>query len=240
MDFVSIAVALVLVAVAAVVFRRRRTPAHGGRPPEPLRSRREQPLARPLSTGTPRDLGTMASTSGRGGVYPFTADSTDAIDVTTESPVAREFPMTNTTQQVDTRDLPRATNGGRKVQGSRVEFYQPTDGTLQFVPGRLEVVEGEEQQRHEIRFVRQFPVTAVTFGRNSGEPYTHIQLHSRTVSRLHARMEFEKDSWSLTNLSKTNPTVLNGEPLAEGDETRVLQEGDKIEMGEVIFCFKAK
>lgn len=198
-------------------------------------------MSRPLSTGTPRDLGTMASTAGRGGaVFPFTADP--GTEFTTERPVPdrADFPMTNVSEEATTRGRSPAPSAGR-APASRVEFHQPMEGTLQFLPGRLEVVEGEEQQRHEIRFVRNFGGrTEVTFGRNPGEPYRHVQLHSRTVSRLHAKLEFENDSWSLTNLSTTNPTLLNGEPLAEPDATRVLQEGDTIEMGEVMFRFREK
>jgi pSer/pThr/pTyr-binding forkhead associated (FHA) protein len=102
------------------------------------------------------------------------------------------------------------------------------------------VLEGEER-RHEIRFVRNWGgKTEVTFGRNPGEPYLHVQLHSRTVSRLHARLSYDNDAWHLTNLSTTNPTVLNNEPLAKPDEVRALNDGDKIEMGEVVFLFREK
>lgn len=234
-----------VVALLAVLLFRRRAPAQRDGGHEPLRSRREQPLSRPLSTGTPRDLGTMASTSGRGGsVFPFTADAAvEAVsDFTTELPVPgnSEFPMTNVTGEASTRERAPSRAPG-KGAASRVEYHQPAEGTLQFLPGRLIVVEGEEQQRHEIRFVRHSGGrTEVTFGRNAGEPYRHVQLHSRTVSRLHAKLEFDNDAWSVTNLSSTNPTLLNGEPLAQGDETRVLREGDTIEMGEVMFKFREK
>ena len=127
------------------------------------------------------------------------------------------------------------------MQSAHVEYHQPVDGTLQFIPGRLEIVEGEDQQRHEIRFVKNSSgPTEMTFGRNAGEPYRHVQLHSQTVSRLHAKMSFENGVWTLTNLSETNPTVLNSTPLADPDGSRVLEEGDTIEMGEVIFRFRAK
>ena len=46
--------------------------------------------------------------------------------------------------------------------------------------------------------------------------------------------------WSLVNLSATNPAIVNGMPLAGEGSTVVLREGDRIEMGEVVFRFRAK
>ena len=239
MNLTTILTIAAVVVVAGLLLLRRRAPANTGPAREPVRSRREQPMSRPLNTGTPRDLGTMASTSGRGGaVFPFTAE---AIVPTAEMPIPqRDFPLESAGEA--TTHEPRAgAVEGERVQGARVEFHQPADGTLQFIPGRLEIVEGEDQQRHEIRFVKSFSgPTEVTFGRNAGEPYRHVQLHSQTVSRLHAKMAFANGVWTLTNLSETNPTILNSTPLAEPDGTRALHEGDTIEMGEVIFRFREK
>ena len=118
---------------------------------------------------------------------------------------------------------------------------RPTDGTLQFLPGRFEVVEGREIGQ-EIRFVRQ-PGTAdteVTFGRQDGIAYRHVQLHEPTVSRLHAKMTLEDKSWRLTNLSATNPASVNGKPLDPDHGSVLLRDGDRVEMGEVVFRFRAK
>lgn len=118
---------------------------------------------------------------------------------------------------------------------------KPMDGTLQFLAGRLEVIEGREIGQ-EIRFVRQ-PGTAqteVTFGRQDGVPYRHVQLHEPTVSRLHAKMSLEDRDWRLTNLSSTNPASVNGTPLDPDHGSVVLHDGDKVEMGEVVFRFRAK
>lgn len=115
------------------------------------------------------------------------------------------------------------------------------DGTLQFLPGRFEVIEGREIGQ-EIRFVRQpaSPQTEVTFGRQDGTPYRHVQLHEPTVSRLHAKMTLEDKSWRLTNLSATNPAGVNGKPLDPDHGSVVLRDGDRVEMGEVVFRFRAK
>jgi hypothetical protein len=114
----------------------------------------------------------------------------------------------------------------------------PAQGTLQLLPGRLEVAAGMATQK-EIRFVRVPGKAEITFGRYTGEPHTHIQVDSPTVSRKHASMRFHLNRWHITNLSSTNPVVVNGEQLPENEE-RLLMDGDQVEMGEVIFRFRAR
>ena len=137
-----------------------------------------------------------------------------------------------------------------------MRYWRPADGTLQFLPGRLEVVAGRDAG-HEIRFVRTPGPdgTRVTFGRAEGVPYRHIQLREPTVSRTHARMTLEAGPgngaeasasaprWRLENLSATNPVVVNGTPLASDESEQcsvMLDDGDRIEMGEVVFRFRAR
>ncbi len=117
-----------------------------------------------------------------------------------------------------------------------VRVHRPIEETLQFLPGRLEVTEGEDRGQ-TIRFVRVFgepPV--VTLGRSAGPPHRHVQLRSLTVSRLQARMRYEGRRWEIANLSETNPTLVNGHELSLHG-TRLLEHGDRIEMGEVVFRF---
>ena len=123
--------------------------------------------------------------------------------------------------------------------GESVRFSIPTDGTLQFLPGRLEITAGQDKGR-EIRFVR-LPNTEpeITFGRNEGAPYRHVQLRDGTVSRLHARMRLLDGRWTLTNLSLTNPVTYNGRVLGDGEE-QPLEQDDRIEMGEVSFRFRSR
>ena len=68
---------------------------------------------------------------------------------------------------------------------------------------------------------------AVTLGRNAeagdylrGKPY---------VSRMHAELTCENGSLLVRNLSRTNPTFVNGERL--GDEPRPLKDGDLLMLG---------
>jgi hypothetical protein len=111
-------------------------------------------------------------------------------------------------------------------------------GTLQLLPGRLEVVSGLEQ-RAEIRFVKApGRDTTITLGRNPGEAPAHVQLPIPTVSGLHARMQYQHGSWFITNLSRTNPVVVNGAELNGSGAS--LHDGDQIELGEVVLRFRAR
>lgn len=127
---------------------------------------------------------------------------------------------------------------GTMVEGHLLRFSVPAEGTLQFLPGRLEIASGMDAGR-EIRFVR-VPgphETEVTFGRSEGELYRHIQLRDQTVSRAHAVMRLVDSVWTLMNHSRTNPVVHNGKVLGDGAEQE-LEDGDRIEMGEVLFTFR--
>jgi pSer/pThr/pTyr-binding forkhead associated (FHA) protein len=123
----------------------------------------------------------------------------------------------------------------------RVHRPPPSEGTLQFLPGRLEIIEGRDIGQ-EIRFVRVpgTQETEVTFGRNEGPQYRHVQLHEPTVSRMHAKMTLDGKRWRLTNLSRTNPVVVNSAPLEGEGSTHLLSDGDRVEMGEVTLRFRAK
>jgi len=145
---------------------------------------------------------------------------------------------------------------GEAVDGASVRFWRPADGTLQFLPGRLEIAAGRDAGQ-EIRFVRTGGPdgTCITFGRADGPPYRHVQLREPTVSRAHARMVLEQPGggsrdgspnqgrWRLENLSSTNPVVINGRSLDANGGTMasvMLSEGDRIEMGEVAFVFRER
>jgi hypothetical protein len=160
------------------------------------------------------------------------------------------------------RDLPALLpdeGAGEPVEGTSIRYWRVADGTLQFLPGRLEIAAGRDAG-HEIRFVRTAGPdgTIITFGRAEGAPYRHVQLREPTVSRSHARMALESmtgtplslspsnvgaSRWRLENLSATNPVIVNGKPLDPEGGPRasvILSEGDRIEMGEVAFVFRAR
>lgn len=127
------------------------------------------------------------------------------------------------------------------VEGSQVRFFRAEEGTLEFLPGRLEVVGGEDvgQEIHFARQVGDEDIT-VTFGRSEGPPLRHIQLLDPTVSRQHASMSYSGQRWHLVNLSTTNAVLLNGSPLPDHGTGITLEEGDRLEMGAVVFVFHAR
>ena len=129
---------------------------------------------------------------------------------------------------------------GIEIEAGPIRFHRPPAGTLQLLPGRLEIVSGNERQE-EIRFVKLPRAAAVvTFGRVPGAAYRHIQLQSPTVSRMHAAMQFQGGRWHIENLSHTNPVIVNGRRMAVNGAAEMLSEGDQVEMGEVVFRFRAR
>ncbi len=124
-----------------------------------------------------------------------------------------------------------------QIQGHALRFHRPADRSRPFLPGHLLVIEGTDAGL-EVHFVRLAPIEdpVITFGRSEGPPFRHVQLLEPTVSRAHARMSFDGDGWSLTNLSRTNPVLVNRIALAD-EQPVPLQDGDRIEMGALVFRY---
>jgi hypothetical protein len=146
---------------------------------------------------------------------------------------AVEDPITATTGRFAPGSVP-----AEVVLGHSLRFHRPPDGTLQFLPGALQVVGGPDAG-HEVRFVRPSDgeSTDITFGRKEGPPYRHIQLLEPTVSRTHARLSLENSRWRATNLSRTNPVLINGRPLEGVNASHLLAHDDLIEMGALVFRY---
>lgn len=126
---------------------------------------------------------------------------------------------------------------------TRVPRYQGYRGpvTTAFLPGRLEVQSaGSTGPRpgEEIRFPAPRQGDGmVILGRDDGPSGATVKVPAESVSRRHARMQFENGRWKISNLSRTNPTLVNGEELMVTDGARWLYDGDIIEMGEMVFRF---
>ena len=121
-----------------------------------------------------------------------------------------------------------------------IRFRRPVEEPVQLLPGRLEVVSGDTVHR-EIRFVRiPGEPMQVILGRDAGPSPQYVALKSGTVSRQHARLAFNNGRWSVSNLSKTNPVVVNEEELSHVSGERSLDDGDRLELGEVVLRFHAR
>ncbi len=79
--------------------------------------------------------------------------------------------------------------------------------------------------------LRLVPEREVVIGRSRG---CELMLQAGQASRRHAAVRFEGDHFRVRDLGSTNGTFVNGESLAS---ERVLQPGDRIEIGETIVTF---
>lgn len=111
---------------------------------------------------------------------------------------------------------------------------------VQVLPGHLEVEVGNNVGE-AIRFMRLNGEPAdITIGAAEGPRHRHIKLPADTISRTHARMQYEQGRWRITNLSASNPTLVNGQELgATVPRTRVLDDGDMIQIGDMQLRFRA-
>jgi FHA domain-containing protein len=127
----------------------------------------------------------------------------------------------------------------RGANSETVRFLRPGEEPVQILPGRLEVLAGEPKHR-EIRFVRSPGEPAeLILGREAGRSPQTVALHSDTVSRRHARFAYANGRWAVTNLSRTNPVVVNDVRIVDSIE-RPLADGDRVELGEVVLRFRSR
>ncbi len=120
-----------------------------------------------------------------------------------------------------------------------IVFARPVDEPVQILPGRLRILSGEDAGEDLRLFSRLGEPAHIVLGRETGPPHEHITLRSPTVSRRHARMDFEDGHWTITNLSETNPALVNDRVLNKSHSARRLADGDRIELGDVALRFQA-
>ncbi|MCX5842192.1 MAG: FHA domain-containing protein, partial [Deltaproteobacteria bacterium] len=126
------------------------------------------------------------------------------------------------------------------LEGKTVKIAIPPAGTLKLLPGRLLVISGEDKIK-ELRFykTKTQDENEILFGRASGSSYNYVQLKSMTVSAKHAKMLYAGGKFTIINYSGTNPVKVNGKELEVNGAT-ALNDGDRIELGEVVFEFRAQ
>ncbi|MCC6318432.1 MAG: FHA domain-containing protein [Gemmatimonadaceae bacterium] len=234
----TLATATLAIVAAMWMNRRRRDEelrAHGN-PLLVVSGMSAGPLVMPAgSRATPPATSAHRSTAVDQRIFaqPLIAD----VAVPLSGPIsAVEDPVTATTGR-----FAPGTIAPEVVMGHSLRFHRPSDGTLQFLQGFLEVVGGPDAG-HEVRFVHPALGESpdITFGRKEGPPYRHVQLLEPTVSRTHARLSPEGDRWRLTNLSRTNPVVVNGAALDGVNSAQLLNDDDLVEMGALVFRFRAR
>jgi len=200
-----------------------------------------KPTARPAAAGASDSP--ASNGNGRGAEAPSTMEGLAAAPA---RPPLRSAPRGSAPPRAPRKSAaPAVTESATDEARWAPPAERDPAGTIQFLPGRLEVLQGRTMEGQEIRFVRPERAgdrAVVTFGRGDGAPYRHVQLKVPTVSRLHARMALEpgSDAWTLENLSSTNPVAVNGVDLAADASPVALGDGDRIEMGEIVFVFRAR
>jgi FHA domain len=128
----------------------------------------------------------------------------------------------------------------RGANSETVRFLRPGEESVEILPGRLEVLSGETKLR-EIRFVRTpGEPPELILGRTSCLSPRTVELESDTVSRRHARFAYSNGHWAVTNLSRTNPVVVNDERIVDNSVERSLADGDRVELGEVVLRFRSR
>jgi hypothetical protein len=109
--------------------------------------------------------------------------------------------------------------------------------TTQLLPGRLEPLEPIVLQQ-EVRFIRGSEAEqVVTLGWDLGEPPEHVTLNHSSVQPLHARMTYRSGNWWIENLAHYHPVEVNEFPLPVDTPPRILSDGDRIRIGEILFRF---
>jgi hypothetical protein len=123
------------------------------------------------------------------------------------------------------------------TEGGGVRAGQPPTGELDVLPGRFLIEDGDQQV--ELRIFRTAPGERVetTIGRDPGPPYRHIQLLPASVAGKHAKLVFDRRSYSLINYARANPARVNGEEIEE-NASRRLVDNDRIEIGDVVMTFR--
>jgi hypothetical protein len=126
-------------------------------------------------------------------------------------------------------------------------MISPPEETCKLLEGRFLTIKGDDIIK-VIRFIRPLRQDTIeyTFGRKDTEVYTDIKLKTASVATKQATLRNSQDAedyvsdgiFTLINYAseKATPTKVNGKPLKEGEEWS-LNDGDKIEMGVVVFAF---
>ena len=124
------------------------------------------------------------------------------------------------------------------IEDETVRYYAPPAGTLKILGPWFDIERPTNQAIRLFSLPNVSGATEITFGRKPGPPYSHIQIKKATVSGHQATIRLHTNRAELLNLSRTNPTQLNGNPVHSGPVE--LSDGDGIDLGGVLLRFHAR
>lgn len=243
MDIFSVVVILVLLIGApaivvnrdALFFRRSSRRVHG-QMPLPY-------LIVPSHPGGPRIIPAGVARSSIADEPRMPREATSATQVPSAVPATPTMPLNHSAHEPRIGDAEEPDQFEADEQkpspDATVVFKRPADEPVQILPGRLHILSGDATGEDLHLFRKLGEPARIVVGREQGPPHRHITLRSPTVSRRHARMDWVNGSWTITNLSSTNPVLVNNHALKNGTTARKLSDGDRIELGEVALRFLA-
>jgi FHA domain len=143
-------------------------------------------------------------------------------------------------------ELPVINGGGERLvdEGKTVQLKRTQDTTMKLLPGKFRIVKGDEKDR-EIRLYmpkdarNNMEFTIGSLPIPEANPFSHIRIAANTVSRNQAKLVYDGSSYTLTNISTVNNTIINGKTMTE-NEAITLNDGDLLVMGEIEFRYEAK
>ena len=197
--------------------------------PTPARVPAERPAAPEAPGGLPSSVLILLGI----GVLVLVATLVVVLAVLLKKPVVINIPSRSAAPP----PIPEGPAPAGWTDGGGVHAGQPPAGVLDVLPGRFLVDEGDRET--ELRIFRTSPGERVetTIGRDPGPPYRHIQLLPSSVSGKHAKLVFDRGSYSLINYARTNPARVNGEEIEENASRRLI-DNDRIEIGGVVLTYR--
>jgi len=140
-------------------------------------------------------------------------------------------------ESVDTGQIRDAVNPDDQSGSEPPGEQSPQRATVQLLPGRLEPLIPEMIQQ-EVRFQRgSSEEQVVTLGWELGDPPEHVTLDHPSIQQLHAKMTFQKGSWTIESLALHHLVEVNGTPVPTTSGPYLLANGDQIRIGDALFRF---
>jgi hypothetical protein len=124
-----------------------------------------------------------------------------------------------------------------EVAGEIVRTFYPLPDKVKSIPGRLELVGGENDLRElYFRLPKDTRKNFFTFGNLDSSDFGHYRINHPSVAENQAKIVFADGEFELINYSIENPTRVNSRELQDGERI-ALNPGDMIEMGALEMIF---